>query len=149
MGLLDSESGKRRLLTIEVPAIERYNDGRDPKFRIQVTRLGASYVLRYRLKPGHNVYEVETRLPSSYPTVPPETRVVTPLKQCPYLLEGQTLGLWCPSGWDPSKFTSVFAVLAAWRWLACYEVWHVTGEWPLPMCDAGRRGNGVSYSTRG
>jgi hypothetical protein len=23
-------------------------------------------------------------------------------------------------------------VQAAWRWLACYEVWHETGEWPLP-----------------
>jgi hypothetical protein len=23
-------------------------------------------------------------------------------------------------------------VQAAWRWLACYEIWHATGEWPLP-----------------
>ena len=36
------------------------------------------------------------------------------------------------SRWDPSRFTCVFAVQAAWRWLACYEVWHETGEWPLP-----------------
>ena len=28
--------------------------------------------------------------------------------------------------------TCVFAVVAAWRWLLCYEVWHETGEWPLP-----------------
>jgi hypothetical protein len=26
----------------------------------------------------------------------------------------------------------VFAIQAAWRWLACYEIWHATGEWPLP-----------------
>jgi hypothetical protein len=26
----------------------------------------------------------------------------------------------------------VFAALAAWRWLACYELWYETGEWPLP-----------------
>ena len=138
MGLLDSESGKRRLLSVEVPAIERYNDGRDPAFKIQVTRLGGSLLLRYRLKPGHNIYQVETRLPSSYPTVPPETRVVTPLKHCPHLLEGQTLCLWRQgstresSRWDPAQFTAVFAVLAAWRWLACYEIWHETAEWPLP-----------------
>jgi hypothetical protein len=138
MGLLDSENGKRRMLCVEIPAIERYNDGRDAAFQIQVTRAGGSLVLHYRLKPAHNVYKVETRLPSSYPTVPPETRVVTPLKHCPHLLEGQTLCLWRQgstresSRWDPSKFTGVFAVLAAWRWLACYEVWHVTGEWPLP-----------------
>jgi len=39
---------------------------------------------------------------------------------------------WATSRWDPSRFTSVFAVQAAWRWLACYEVWHETGDWPLP-----------------
>ena len=94
MGLLDTEAGKRRLLGVEVPAIEAYNDGRDPEYRIAVTRLGGSLVLSYRLKPCHNVYQLETRLLSSYPAVPPETRVLTPLKHCPHLLEGQTLCLW-------------------------------------------------------
>src|SRR5262245_24532431 len=115
MGLLDSESGKRRLLSVEIPVIERYNEGRDPEFKIQVSRLGTAMVLRYRLKPGHNVYQVETRLLSSYPTVPPESRVLTPLKHCPHLLEGQTLCLWRQgstrntSRWDPAKFTCIFA----------------------------------------
>src|SRR5215471_18231293 len=91
MGLLDSEAGKRRLLTVEIPVIERYNQNRDPDYKIQVSRIGGALVLRYRLKPGHNVYLLETRLVSSYPTVPPETRVLTPLKHCPHLLEGQTV----------------------------------------------------------
>ena len=94
MGLLDSEAGKRRLLSVEIPVIERYNEGREPAYKIQVSRLGGSLVLRYRLKPGHNPYQLETRLLSSYPTVPPESRVLTPLKHCPHLLEGQTLCLW-------------------------------------------------------
>ena len=70
--------------------------------------------------------------------VPPETRVLTPLKHCPHLLEGQTLCMWrqgstrATSRWDPARFTCVFAIQAAWRWLACYEVWHETNEWPLP-----------------
>ena len=70
--------------------------------------------------------------------LPPETRVLTALKHCPHLLEGQTLCLWrqgstrATSRWDPSRFTCIFAIQAAWRWLACYEVWHETGEWPLP-----------------
>lgn len=138
MGLLDSEAGKRRLLTIELPVIERYNEGRDPEFKIRAVRLGSSLVLRYLLKPGHNIYQLETRLVSSYPTVPPETRVLTPLKHCPHLLEGQTLCLWrqgstrAASRWDPSRYTCIFAIQAAWRWLACYEIWHETGEWPLP-----------------
>jgi len=138
MGLLDSEEGKRRLLTVEVPVVERYNQQRDPDFRIQVHRQGSGLVLRYRLKPGHNVYELETRLLSSYPTTPPETRVLTPIKPCPHLLEGQLLCMWrqgstwATSRWDPSRFTSVFAAQAAWRWLACYEIWHETGDWPLP-----------------
>src|ERR1700687_5050153 len=85
MGLLDSEAGKRRLLTVEIPVIERYNEGRDPAFKIRVTRQGGSLVLRYQLKPAHNIYVLETRLVSSYPAVPPEIRVVTPLKHCPHL----------------------------------------------------------------
>ena len=138
MGLLDSETGKRRLLTVEIPVIEHYNEGRDAAYKIQVSRVGTALVLRYRLKPAHNVYLLETRLLSSYPTVPPETRVITPLKHCPHLLEGQLLCLWRQgstrdtSRWDPAKFTCIFAVQAAWRWLACYELWHETGEWPLP-----------------
>jgi len=138
MGLLDSEIGKRRLLSVEIPVIEKYNEGRDESFKIRVLRQNGAIVLRYRLKPGHNIYDIETRLPASYPTVPPETRVMTALNHCPHLLEGQTLCLWrqgstrTTSRWDPAKFTCVFAVQAAWRWLACYEVWHETGEWPLP-----------------
>jgi hypothetical protein len=138
MPLLDTESGKRRLLSVEIPVIERYNKDREAAFQIRVTRIAGALVLQYRLKPGHNVYELETRLPSSYPFVPPETRVLTALKRCPHILEGQTLCLWrqgstrATSRWDPSRFTCVFAVQAAWRWLACYEIWHATGEWPLP-----------------
>jgi len=138
MGLLDTELGKRRLLSVELPAIERYNDGRDPDFRVVAARVGGALVLGYTLKPAHNSYRIETRLLASYPTVPPETRVITPLKHCPHLLEGQTLCLWrqgstrTASRWDPSKFTCVFAIQAAWRWLACYEIWHESGEWPLP-----------------
>jgi len=138
MGLLDTETGKRRLLAVEIPVIEKYNDGRDPEFRIRLNRVGGTLVLSYLLKPAHNVYHLETRLLSSYPTVPPETRVLTLLKHCPHLLEGQTLFLWrqgstrLTSRWDPTRFTCIFAVQAAWRWLACYEIWHETGEWPLP-----------------
>lgn len=138
MGLLDSEIGKKRLLTVEFPVIERYNEGRDEDYRIRVQRQGSILLLKYRLKPMHNVYELETRLLSSYPAVPPETRVTTPLQPCPHLLEGQVLCMWRQGStrqanrWDPAKFTCVFAAQAAWRWLACYEVWRDTGEWPLP-----------------
>src|SRR5690349_15178342 len=93
MSLFETEAGKRRLLTVEIPVIERYNDGRAAEYQIKLHRMGTSLVLRYRLKPGHNAYDLETRLVSSYPTVPPETRVLTPLKHCPHLLEGQTLCL--------------------------------------------------------
>ncbi len=138
MGLFDSEAGKRRLLTIEVPVIERYNAGRAPEYKIRLVRQGSCLVLCYRLQPMHTPYEVETRLYANYPTVPPETRIVTPLRHCPHLLEGQTLCLWRQGStrqanrWDAAQFTSVFAVQAAWRWLACYEIWADTGEWPLP-----------------
>jgi len=138
MGLLDSDIGKRRLLVVEVPAVEQYNAGRDPEYRIVVQRVGGAILLRYRLRPANNDYVLETRLSASYPTVPPETRSLTQLKHCPHLLEGQTMCMWrqgstrATSRWDPARFTCVFAVQAAWRWLACYEIWHDTGEWPLP-----------------
>ncbi|MBM3995480.1 MAG: hypothetical protein FJ303_15195 [Planctomycetes bacterium] len=138
MSLFDNDAGKRRLLTVEIPILERYNAERDEAFRIKVVRQGKSLVLRYRLKPMHNIFELETRLPDGYPILPPETRVMTPLKVCPHLLDGQTLCMWRQgstretSRWDPAKFTCVFAVQAAWRWLACYEIWHETGEWPMP-----------------
>src|SRR5436190_415969 len=94
MGLLDSEAGKRRLLTVELPVIERYNAGRDPEYRIQAVKLAGGLVLKYRLKPAQNVYDLETRLYSTYPSTPPETRVATPLVHCPHLLPEQTLCLW-------------------------------------------------------
>ena len=138
MGLLDSEAGKRRLLTVELPVIERYNTGRDPEYRIQAVRQSGGLILKYRLKPAKNIYHLETRLYSTYPTTPPETRVTTPLEPCPHLLPEQTLCLWRQGStresnrWDPAQFTCVFAVQAAWRWLACYEIWRTTEEWPLP-----------------
>jgi len=138
MGLFDTDEGKRRLLSVELPILERYNQERDADFRIVAQRQGSGLALRFRLKPVHNIYELETRLLSCYPTTPPETRVLTPIKPCPHLLEGQLLCMWrqgstwTTSRWDPSRFTCVFAVQAAWRWLACYEVWHETGEWPIP-----------------
>jgi hypothetical protein len=138
VSLLESEAGKRRLLSVEIPVIERYNESRDAAFQIRLAKTGPALLLRYCLKPGHNIYQLETRLLAAYPTIPPETRVVTPLKHCPHLLEGQSLCLWrqgsarTSSRWDPVKYTCVFAVQAAWRWLACYEIWHETGEWPLP-----------------
>jgi hypothetical protein len=138
MGLLDSEAGKRRLLSVELPVIERYNAGRDAEYKIQVVKHLGGLLLNYRLKPANNVYDLETRLYSTYPTTPPETRVKTPLHHCPHLLPEQTLCLWRQAStreanrWDPAQFTCVFAVQAAWRWLACYEVWRSSGEWPIP-----------------
>lgn len=138
MGLLNTEAGKRRLLTVELPVIEKYNLGRDREYQIQVVKHAGGLLLRYRLKPAKNIYEVETRLYAAYPTTPPETRVLTPLVYCPHLLPEQTLCLWKQgstresSRWDPARFTCVFAVQAAWRWLACYEIWRTTGDWPIP-----------------
>ena len=138
MSLLTTEAGKRRLLGVEIPVIERYNAGRDDAFKVRVERRGAGLSLRFALKPTHNVYEIDMRLMASYPVIPPEVWVLTPLKMCPHLLEGQMLCLWrqgstrALSRWDASRYTCVFAIQATWRWLACYEVWNDTGTWPLP-----------------
>ena len=94
MGLLDSDAGKRRLLSVEIPVIERYNQDRDGDFKIQFVKLGSTLVLRYRLKPMHNVYQLETRLVASYPTVRRKRAWSRPLVVCPHLLEGQTLCMW-------------------------------------------------------
>jgi len=133
MGLLDTETGKRRLFAVEIPVIEKYNAGRDPGYQIKLTRVGGTLVLAYQLKPAHNPYLIETRLLSSYPTVPPETRVMTPLKHCPHLLEGQTLCLWrqgstrATSRWDPAKF--------ALNWSTPHLIVHSDMDYRLPISE--------------
>ena len=51
MGLLDTDEGKRRLLAVDLPILERYNQERDREYRILAQRQGTGLVLRYRLKP--------------------------------------------------------------------------------------------------
>ena len=94
MPFLDTEVIKRRFLTVEIPAIEGYNRDRAPEYAIRLKRSLGGFLLTYRLKPAHNIYECETRLHATYPVTPPETRVVTPLKPCPHLLTNQLLCLW-------------------------------------------------------
>lgn len=138
MALLDTDEGKKRLLSVEIPVIERYNADRDEQYKIKLLRHQGSLILSYKLQPAENIYELETKMPAAYPLAPPETRVITPLKKCPHLLEGQQLCLWrqgssrSANRWDPAKFTVIFAIQAAWRWLACYELWYLSNEWPFP-----------------
>lgn len=138
MGIMDNPLSKERLLNVELPAIQAYNNQRDPDFRVVVEPKGSDLLLKYRLKPAHNSYELVTALPDSYPIIPPTTRVITRIKPCPHLLSQQTLCLWkqgsrlANSRWDPARFTVVFAIQAAWRWLACYEIWFVDKIWPMP-----------------
>ncbi|MEZ6139045.1 MAG: hypothetical protein R3B84_00605 [Zavarzinella sp.] len=138
MGLLTSQLGKQRLLSVELPVIERYNAERAADFRIRIQRSEAGMSLHYKLKPCHNTYQLVTTLPADYPSAPPETRVLTELRPCPHLLHNQVLCMWRQSShrdnhrWDPAKYSCIFAIQAAWRWLACYEIWAVTGDWPFP-----------------
>ena len=63
MSFLDSDAGKQRLLSVEIPILERYNAERTADCKIKVIKHGGGLRLRYRLKPMHNVYELETFLP--------------------------------------------------------------------------------------
>jgi len=81
---------------------------------------------------------VETRLGPSYPIVPPETRILTPLVALSPSAR-RTIALSLAAGQHadqqslgPSPVHQRLRVQAAWRWLACYEIWHETSEWPLP-----------------
>jgi len=138
MGIMDNPVSKERLLRVELPAIQAYNNQRDAEYCVSVEPKGGELLIKYRLKPAHNIYELVTSLPESYPVAPPVTRVTTKLEPCPHLLYQQTLCLWkqgsrlADSRWDPARFTVVFAIQAAWRWLACYENWIVERKWPMP-----------------
>lgn len=132
-----TNEGKRRLLAVEIPAIERYNADRDEQFKIRIVERVDSLVLRYRLMPLEDVYELETVLPEGYPGSAPITKVLTPLRPSPHQFRNQTLCLrglsrWTEDDWDPARFTAVFEVQSAWRWLACYEVWCTFKYWPIP-----------------
>lgn len=142
MSLLESEGGKRRLLGIEIPGIEHYNVGRDPEYRIRLKKHNGGLILAYALKPGNNIFLVETRLGEQYPVDAPITRIVSELAPSPHQFPGRVLCMWRQTSkrnthkWDPSRFTSIFAVQATWRWLACYELWMTTGQWPIPEATA-------------
>ena len=109
MSLLESEAGKRRLLSVEIPVIERYNEGRDPAFRI---RLRQGRPARWCCATVSSRATTSTRWKRAWsPAIRPCRRkraVLTPLKHCPHLLEGQTLCLWrqgstrATSRWDPA-----------------------------------------------
>ena len=138
MGLLDSETGKRRLLSVEIPVVERYNDGRDPAFKIKLVRSGQH--------PGAALFPQTgpQRIPAGNPArlelpdgAARDARADADETLSAFARRANTLPVAAgeprtSSRWDPSRFTCVFAVQAAWRWLACYEIWHETGEWPLP-----------------
>ena len=138
MSLLDSEAGKRRLLTVEIPVIERYNEGRDPAFRIRVHRVGGALVLALLPQTGTQCLpagnstgkQLSDGAAGDARSDGPET--LPALAGRPDALP-VAAGQHAPtSRWDPARFTCIFAIQAAWRWLACYEIWHETGEWPLP-----------------
>ena len=61
MGLLDSEPGKRRLLTVELPVIERYNSGRDPDFKIQAVKHLDQAQMRLSGRGSYNRRRVQSR----------------------------------------------------------------------------------------
>ncbi|MFZ9794354.1 MAG: hypothetical protein ACO3F3_18665, partial [Gemmataceae bacterium] len=71
--LLKNEAAKKRLVTVEFPVIEQYNKDRDDIYKITVQTTSDGLALKYKLKPGHNVYELVTTLFAGYPLVPPET----------------------------------------------------------------------------
>jgi hypothetical protein len=123
---------------VEIPVIEKYNAGRDPEFKIQVTRVGGALV-RYRLAgtqrlPDRDATAVE--LPDSAA----ERRVLTPcvtVRTCSKDRRCVCGGRAVP-GRPAAGIRRSSPVSSPPRprgWLACYEIWHETGEWPLPEAN--------------
>ena len=138
MSLLDSEAGKRRLLSVEIPVIERYNEGRDPAFQIRLAGRRGTLVLALlpqagaqRLPAGNatgvqlsdgaagdaradaaEALPAPARRPDAVPVAAGQHAGDQPLGSGAVHLRLRRAGRLALAG--------------------CYEIWHETGEWPLP-----------------
>ncbi len=113
---------------------------RFPQFTFQRIRGRPTWTGELQPNPESQPYRVSITL--CLPN-PPRVRVVTPAfqRRPPHIYPDGSLCLYYPpdGSWRRSKFLADTIVPWAACWLACYELWLVTGEWYGPEAPHDRR----------
>ena len=83
------------------------------------------------LETGRSVYTLAVSFPEAYPNAMPEVHVRHPaLASSPHKYTRNRICYLHPHMWNPGRHDLKFVIQRAAKWLAKYEVYQRTGEWP-------------------
>ena len=83
------------------------------------------------LETSRHVYTLAVSFPYSYPNVMPEVHVRKPaLQWSPHMYRNNQICYLHPHMWNPGRHDLKFVIARAAKWLAKYEVYQETREWP-------------------
>ncbi|MDE0082168.1 MAG: hypothetical protein OXT72_05930 [Gammaproteobacteria bacterium] len=88
-------------------------------------------VVLIALETSRRYYTLAVSFPESYPNGMPEVHVRTPaLASSPHRYPNNRICYLYPSMWNPGRHSLTFVIQRAAKWLAKYEVYQQTGNWP-------------------
>ena len=83
------------------------------------------------LETSNEIYTLNVSFPESYPNDMPEVHVRRPaLTRSPHRYRNNRICYLHPSMWNPGRHNLTFVIQRAAKWLAKYEVFRQTDEWP-------------------
>ena len=88
------------------------------------------------LQPNRRVYTLGVSFPQSYPNAMPHVTVRQPtLEWSPHTYTNGQICYLHPHFWNPGQHDLTFVIQRTAKWLAKYEVYRQTGEWPGAELD--------------
>ena len=83
------------------------------------------------LETSKEIYTLNVSFPESYPNGMPEVHVRRPaLERSPHRYLNNRICYLHPSMWNPGRHNLTFVIQRAAKWLAKYEVYRQTDNWP-------------------
>ena len=96
----------------------------------QATPAGSLMAL-VALQTSRRIYTLGVSFPESYPNAMPEVQVRKPvLSSSPHRYLNYRICYLHPHVWNPGRHNLTFVIQRAAKWLAKYEVYRQTGNWP-------------------
>jgi ubiquitin-protein ligase len=90
------------------------------------------YVLAALQTSQSRIYTLTISFPDAYPYALPTVSIRKPEihSSAPHRYTSGSICYLHPDRWNPGHHTLTFVLARAAKWLAKYEVWLVTGQWP-------------------
>lgn len=83
------------------------------------------------LETSRHVYTLAVFFPKSYPNEMPKVHVRRPaLRPSPHMYSNDRICFLHPHMWNPGRHDLTFVIQRVAKWLAKYEVYQQTGNWP-------------------